>query len=135
MKTIEVVAGVIKHNKSVLCLQKNENKYDYISYKFEFPGGKVEPNEDFKKALMRELHEEMDVQLEEEQLSYLMTVQHQYPDFHIIMHTYVCETGDIEFRLHEHIDAKWSTVETIDALDWAAADLPIVEKLKAEKII
>lgn len=135
MKTIEVVAGVIKHDKSVLCLQRNENKYDYISHKFEFPGGKVEPNEDFKKALMRELHEEMDVQLEEEQLSYLMTVQHQYPDFHIIMHTYVCVTGDIEFRLHEHIDAKWSTVETIDALDWAAADLPIVEKLKAEKII
>lgn len=135
MKAIEVVAGVLKKDKSVLCLQRNVNKHEYISHKFEFPGGKVEPNEDFKKALIRELHEEMDVRLREEQLSYLMTVKHQYPDFFIIMHTYVCETGDIAFKLHEHIDARWSTAETIDALDWAAADLPIVEKLKAERII
>lgn len=135
MKTIEVVAAVIKNDKAVLCLQRNSNKYDYISYKFEFPGGKVEHNEDFKKALMREIYEELDVFLKEDQLSYLMTVQHQYPNFHIIMHTYVCEAGDIAFKLHEHIDAQWSTCENIDLLDWAAADLPIVEKLKEDGII
>ena len=44
MKHIEVVAAVIEHENQYLCVQRNANKYDYISYKYEFPGGKVEPN-------------------------------------------------------------------------------------------
>ena len=130
MKTIEVVAGVIKCDQSVLCLQRNANKFDYISYKFEFPGGKVEHGEDYKAALKRELLEEMDISISDEKMTYFMTVNHQYPDFIIIMHTYICEVGKINYKLNEHVDAKWAIIETIDALDWADADLPIVEKLK-----
>lgn len=135
MKKIEVVAAVIKKDKSVLCLQRNVNKYDYISYKFEFPGGKVELNEDHKQALQRELREEMSVEVGENEMNYFMTVEHAYPDFYIIMHTYICEANDMLYKLHEHIDAKWCSADNISELDWAKADLPIVEKLLSEKVI
>ena len=135
MKKIEVVAAVLKQNSDVLCLQRGYSKLDYISHKFEFPGGKVEANEDFKKALGRELLEEMNISVNEDQMSYLMTVNHQYPDFFITMHAYVCDVENIEYALNEHVDAVWSNSENIDVLDWAAADIPIVERLKAERVI
>lgn len=135
MKKIEVVAAVFKKHKSVLCLQRNVNKYDYISNKFEFPGGKVELNEDHKQALQRELREEMAVEVGESEMDYFMTVEHTYPDFIIIMHTYICEVNELSYKLHEHIDAKWCSEENINELDWAAADLPIVEKLLSERVI
>jgi len=135
MKKIEVVAAVLKKDKSVLCLQRNVNKYDYISYKFEFPGGKVEVNEDHKQALQRELREEMDIEIGTNEMKYLITVEHTYPDFIIIMHTYICEVIELSYKLHEHIGAKWRRAENISELDWAAADLPIVNKLLSERII
>lgn len=135
MKKIEVVAAVLKQNSEVLCLQRGFSKLDYISHKFEFPGGKVEENEDFKKALSRELLEEMNICVNEDQMSYLMTVNHQYPDFFITMHAYLCDVENIEYALNEHIDAVWSNAESIDALDWAAADIPIVDRLKSERLI
>lgn len=135
LKKIEVVAAVLKKDKSVLCLQRNVNKYDYISHKFEFPGGKVELDEDHKQALQRELREEMAVEIGENDMNYFMTVEHAYPDFIIIMHTYICEVFDVAYTLHEHIDAKWRSAENISELVWAAADLPIVEKLLSERVI
>ena len=42
MKTIEVVAAIIKVNSKFLCLQRGDNNYDYVSFKYEFPGGKLE---------------------------------------------------------------------------------------------
>lgn len=47
MKHYEVVAAIIEHNKKILCMQRNKGKYDYVSYKFEFPGGKVEVGMDW----------------------------------------------------------------------------------------
>ena len=54
MKHIEVVAAVIMHDDKILCVQRGKNKYDYISYKFEFPGGKVEESESQEDAIIRE---------------------------------------------------------------------------------
>lgn len=135
VKRIEVVAAIIKIDKSVLCLQRNANKYNYISNKFEFPGGKIELNENHKQALQRELREEMTVEVSENQMSYFMTVEHTYPDFIIIMHTYLCEVINVSYSLNEHIDAKWCNSENINELDWAAADVPIVNKLLSERVI
>ena len=58
-----------------------------------------------------------------------MTVEHTYQDFHLTMHSYLCETENTELTLTEHLDFKWLEKEDLLVLDWAAADIPIVNKL------
>ena len=127
MKKIEVVAGVIFCKDEILCVQRKKNKLHYISEKFEFPGGKIEPGESKEEALHRELLEELNLSMKIK--SFFMTVAHEYPDFELIMHTYICEVESKELTLNEHIDKKWLKVNELDQLDWAGADIPIVEKL------
>ena len=127
MKKIEVVAGVIFCKDEILCVQRKKNKLHYISEKFEFPGGKIEPGESKEEALHRELLEELNLSINIK--SFFMTVTHEYPDFELIMHTYICEVESKELTLNEHIDKKWLKVNELDQLDWAGADIPIVEKL------
>lgn len=127
MKHIEVVAAVIMHDDKILCVQRGKNKYDYISYKFEFPGGKVEESESQEDAIIREIQEELNLKIEIQK--HLITVNHSYPDFKIIMNTFLCSCSSKDIVLTEHIDSKWLDVDELTCLDWAAADLPIVEIL------
>ena len=127
MKKIEVVAGVIFWEDLVLCVQRPKNKFHYISEKFEFPGGKIEEGETKEKALHRELLEELNLSAKIK--SYFLTVVHEYPDFELTMHSFICEVDSKELTLHEHLDQKWLKINELTALDWAAADIPIVEKL------
>jgi len=127
MKHIEVVAAVIEHENNYLCVQRNANKYDYISYKYEFPGGKVEQNETNEKALIREIQEELNLEIQIQK--HIITVEHTYPDFKISMHTYLCKTQNRSLILNEHVDHKWLEKVDLPSLDWAAADVPIVDYL------
>lgn len=129
MKSIEVVAAIITHEDHILCVQRGPAKFDYISHKFEFPGGKVEPGESGEEAITRELQEELKLDISE--IHYYMTVNHTYPDFHITMHAYLCPVTTREIVLTEHVDAKWLTKDALLQLDWAAADVPFVKKLMA----
>ncbi len=128
-KQIEVVAAVIVNENEILCVQRGPNKLDYISHKYEFPGGKIEPGEDQVSALKRELVEELNVSFSNP--FKLMTVNHEYPDFNLTMHAYVCEVISRDIELKEHINAVWRASDNLGDLDWAAADLPIVQKLKS----
>ena len=58
-----------------------------------------------------------------------LTVKHAYPDFHLTMHSYICTSTKNDISLLEHIDYQWLHKAKLDHLDWAAADIPIVEKL------
>ncbi len=127
MKHIEVVAAVIEHENQYLCVQRNANKYDYISYKYEFPGGKVEPNETNEEALTREIQEELNLEIQIQK--HIITVEHTYPDFKISMHTYLCQTQHRILTLNEHVDHKWLSKDELTSLDWAGADVPIVDYL------
>jgi 8-oxo-dGTP diphosphatase len=127
MKKIKVVAAVIFWNDLVLCVQRPKNKHLYISEKFEFPGGKIEEGETEEEALKRELLEELNLTVEIK--SFFMTVEHEYPDFEITMHSFICEVDSGELILNEHIDKKWLKINELNSLDWAEADIPIVEKL------
>ncbi len=131
MKNIVVVAAIIVFEKKFLCVQRGPNKYQYISKKFEFPGGKVEENENDNDALKREIREEleMDINIDD----YFMTVNHQYPDFYLTMKVYKCSSLNPKLTLSEHIDFKWLKEDEMKDLDWAAADIPIVEKLIEQK--
>ena len=130
LKHYEVVAAVIEHNGQILCMQRNKGKYDYVSYKFEFPGGKVEVGEENHTALERELREEMDMDISIMESDYLMTVEHTYPDFAITMHTYLCKLAHPKFVMKEHVAAKWMVPQEMGKLDWAEPDKPIVERLQ-----
>ena len=127
MKKVEVVAGVIFCADEVLCVQRPQNKLHYISEKFEFPGGKIEEGETKEEALHRELSEELNLSIKIK--TFFLTVVHPYPDFELTMHSFICEVDSKELTLNEHIDQKWLKINELNQLDWAAADIPIVDKL------
>jgi 8-oxo-dGTP diphosphatase len=127
MKTIKVVAGVVRNGSKFLCVQRGQHKFPYISEKWEFPGGKLEEAETSEDALVRELKEELE--LDVFNLSYLITVDHTYPDFRIIMETFLCDSTSVDFVLNEHKTGLWLSPEQMTNVDWAAADVPIVNAL------
>jgi 8-oxo-dGTP diphosphatase len=128
MKTIEVVAAVIQHQNKILAVQRGPAKFAYISEKWEFPGGKMEAGETEEQTIIREIREELDMQIAVK--AKLLTVKHTYPDFHLTMHTYLCETEQSEPTLTEHLAFRWLSMDELEVLDWAGADVPIVEVLK-----
>ncbi|OPX45939.1 CTP pyrophosphohydrolase [Ruminiclostridium hungatei] len=130
MSHLEVVAAIIINNDEILCMQRNRAKYDYVSFKYEFPGGKLEPGESREQALMRELSEEMDLDIIVTPKDFFMTVEHTYPDFSITMHSFICKMNNKTFTRREHISHTWLKPKELETIDWAAADLPIVKKLR-----
>ena len=110
-------------------MQRGKVKYDYISFKYEFPGGKIEPGENPKEALSRELLEEMAIDINMSDMQFFYTVNHKYPDFEITMHSYICPMKSDRFDLLEHVDYQWMSLQDLGGLDWAPADLPIVKEL------
>jgi len=129
MKHYEVTAAILIHHHEILCMQRGTSRFDYISHKFEFPGGKVEEGETHEGALQRELKEELSVHVEVKPEHHFLTVQHTYPDFRITMHSYLCYVSSRQVTRNEHISEVWLKNDALDTLDWAAADLPIVRKL------
>jgi 8-oxo-dGTP diphosphatase len=127
LKIITVVAAIIKDIDKYLCLQRGYNKYPYISYKYEFPGGKIEAGETEIDALKREILEELNIEVEVQDK--FLIVEHNYPDFKLIMHSYICKKLTNDMVLKEHIDSKWLNHNELSDLDWAGADIPIVNKL------
>lgn len=130
MKKIKVSAAIIINNGKILCVQRGMNKFDYISKKFEFPGGKVEAGELPSETVIREINEELKMDIAVEKA--FLTVNHQYPDFQIEMHSFICSTPTRELELSEHISFQWLDISQLSTLDWAAADIPIVDKLIQE---
>ncbi len=126
MKTIEVVAAIIIHNDQIFATQRG---YGEFKDGWEFPGGKMEPGETPQQALMREIQEELDTEIEVGSL--VETVEYDYPNFHLTMHCFLCTIRSGELVLKEHEAAKWLTREELDSVDWLPADVKVVEKLKA----
>jgi len=129
MKHLDVVAGIICYGEEILCMKRPESKYEYISCKYEFPGGKIEHGESKVEALKRELIEEMEMKVQVDENDYYLTVDHIYPDFELTMHSYICKVDNKDFIMKEHKDFKWLKREELAELDWAMADVPIMEKL------
>ena len=127
MKTIEVVAAIIEYNGKILCVQRGPSKHDYVSEKWEFPGGKIEDNESAEEAIKREITEELHLEIIDSK--FFTSVTHQYPDFNIKLDFFCCSISNPNLVLTEHINFVWLLPSEMDALDWAAADIPAVEKL------
>lgn len=125
MKVIKVVAAIMIQNGRVFATQRG---YGEFKDGWEFPGGKVEPEETPQEALVREIKEELNTVIEVGEL--LDTVEYDYPDFHLSMDCFICKiiAGDLELKEHE--DARWLTTETLDSVDWLPADLDLIQKIK-----
>lgn len=131
MKTIHVAAAIINHNKKILATQRNYGEFNGL---WEFPGGKIEPGETKKDALIREIKEELNVDILIER--YFTTVEYDYPNFHLIMDCYLCHLDDYsKINLSVHNNMKWLTRNNIDSVDWLPADLPITSQLLTENVI
>lgn len=125
MKQIEVVAALIKQENKVLATQRG---YGEWKDGWEFPGGKIEAGETPEAALRREILEELAVEVEVQ--SRLVTVEYDYPQFHLTMHCYWCRLLKGEPTLLEHEAARWLTRDQLDSVDWLPADLEVVAAIK-----
>lgn len=127
MKTIRVVAAIIIEKEKVFATQRG---YGEFKDGWEFPGGKIELGEIPEAAIVREVKEELDTEIEVVKL--LDTVEYDYPQFHLSMDCFICKIKSGDLVLKEHEAAKWLTKENLDSVDWLPADLSLIEKIRNE---
>lgn len=132
MKTIHVVAAIIfrttqDNTKQVLATQRG---YGEFAGGWEFPGGKVEPNETPQNALKREIQEELDVEIIVKDL--IHTIEYDYPTFHLSMECFECSLQENqEISLLEHQSSKWLNHENLYSVNWLPADVDVLSKVEA----
>lgn len=125
-KVINVVAAAIEKDGLIFCAQRPEGKS--LAGFWEFPGGKLEEGETPEEALIREIKEEFDSEIEI--VSYLNEASYEY-DFGIVtMKTYLSKLIEGNLELLEHQDSKWLPLDRLMELNWAPVDIPAVECLQ-----
>ena len=125
MKTIKVVAAIIKRDHKIFATQRG---YGEFKGGWEFPGGKIEEGETPEKALVREIKEELDTIISVGEK--LGCVEYDYPAFHLSMDCFWAEIVSGDLRLKEHEAAKWLTRDELDSVDWLPADLGLIAEIK-----
>lgn len=125
MKTINVVAAVLRHKDKIFATQRG---YGEFKDGWEFPGGKVEEGETPEQALVREIKEELDTKINVGGL--IDTVEYDYPNFHLSMKCYWCEIQSGDLVLKEHEAAKWLGKDELGSVEWLPADLDLIEEIR-----
>ena len=127
MKTIRVVAAVIRDENKIFATARG---YGEFKGGWEFPGGKIEYGETSQEALVREIREELDTDIQVNEL--IDTIEYDYPAFHLSMDCFWCTIKEGSLTLKEAEAAKWLSKETIDSVNWLPADQGLIEKIKTE---
>ena len=131
MKHIHVVAALIFHTtqdnkRQVLATQRG---YGEFAGGWEFPGGKIEPNETPENALIREIQEELAAKIHVK--NHIHTIEYDYPTFHLSMECFKCELAENQdITLLEHQSAKWLEKSTLYSVNWLPADVDILDKIQ-----
>ena len=125
MKRIEVVAAVIRKGDRIFATQRGYG--DWKDW-WEFPGGKMEPGEAPEEALVREIREELNAEINVGDL--IDTVEWDYPAFHLTLHCYWCTLISEELTLLEHEFARWLRADELSSVNWLPADESLVERIK-----
>jgi 8-oxo-dGTP diphosphatase len=125
-KHLHVACAIIRRDGKILAAQRSASMS--LPLKWEFPGGKIKQSETAAECLARELHEELGVKVSVGKSG--ETVTHNYPDFVVSLYPFECTIVSGEIHLHEHAAMAWMAPEELHLLDWAEADLPIIERLQ-----
>jgi 8-oxo-dGTP diphosphatase len=127
VKRIQVAVGILTEQSGEVLVGQRLVEDDYFQ-KWEFPGGKLEPNETPEQALIRELKEELDIEVR--RCKQLMTLDHDYPDRRVRLHVLLV----LEYRKSpsgkEGQALQWVALDALQDLDFLAGNQPIIEKLK-----
>lgn len=124
MKNILVVAALIKKNNNVLIARRSTGDENVLG-KWEFPGGKVEPNETEGHAIEREIKEEFELDIKANK--YITNNVCEYPTKTVDLRLYECEYISGEFKLHDHSEYKWVNINELLNYDLALADIPLAK--------
>ncbi len=125
MNTIEVVAAIIHQHGKILATQRGYGEHQGM---WEFPGGKMETGETEEDAIVREIREELNVEIRVEKK--VCTVEYDYPKFHLVMHCFWCSIAIGELELKEHQSARWLEKGEWESMDWLPADVEVVKCLR-----
>ena len=130
MKTINVVAAIIKatNEKGEPIIFATQRGYGDFKGGWEFPGGKIEEGETPEAALVREIREELDTEIEVGEL--LDTIEYDYPTFHLSMKCFWSSIVSGDLVLKEHEAARWLTKNESFDVEWLPADISLVGKIK-----
>ena len=126
MKTVRVVAAVIRDGSRVFAVQRGSGDQ---KDGWEFPGGKIEPGETSQQALIREIREELDTDIQVGHL--LTTVEYDYPSFHLSMQCFWCRITGRTPVLKEHEAARWLAAEELESIAWLPADRTLIGQIQS----
>ena len=124
-KSIEVVAAILICDGRLFATRLGYGEWRGW---WEFPGGKIEPGESHQEALKREMYEELATDMEVKDL--LVTVEYDYPKFHLRMHCYLCSVLSGGLTLLEHDDSRWLSKENLYSVDWLPADKAVLAAIE-----
>lgn len=125
-KIINVVAAAIEKDGKIFCAQRLEGKS--LGGFWEFPGGKLENGESEEQALLREIQEEFNAEIEI--IEFINEASHEYDFGTVTMKTYLCKLLSDQLNLLEHQDSLWLSPNELSSLNWAPVDRPAVELLR-----
>lgn len=126
MKQVRVVGAVIINSEGkVLCAQRSENMSQPLLW--EFPGGKIENTETASEALIREIKEELDCDIQVGEL--LTDIVHEYTNVIVNLITYKAKIIHGQPLAKEHADLIWLPINELHTLNWAPADIPTIKIL------
>ena len=127
-REVFVVAGAIVKDKKVFAAQRGD--HGETRFKWEFPGGKIEPHETPQDALAREFREELKIEVKVHEL--ITSIVDEYPTQILHIDTYRCELISGTPTLTEHLAMAWSDKDELDELDFSKADAPTLAKIKKD---
>ena len=130
MKTLEVVAAIIRRDGCILATQRDSGEF---AGGWEFPGGKVEPGETPERALEREIREELGAEVGIERL--VAEIDYDYDSFHLHMLCYLCHVESGRLELREHRAARWLDADGLGALDWLPADEGVIRAIREQRLL